>query len=100
MSAPNTSRLILRVQPGASRSEIVDWHGEGVRVRVDVSPTRGKANAAVIALLSTCLRVGRSEVKIIRGLSSRDKVVLIEGLDSDEMMLRLQSAINASGTGA
>ena len=96
MSEPTASRLLLRVQPGAQRSEIAGWHGESLRVRVAVSPTRGKANAAVIALLSDCLHVARADVKIVRGLSSRDKVVLILGLDSDEMNRRLQNVIDAT----
>ena len=96
MSEPTASRLLLRVQPGAQRSEIAGWHGESVRVRIAVSPTRGKANAAVIALLANSLQVARTDVKIVRGFSSRDKVVLILGLDSDEMNRRLQNVIDAT----
>ena len=100
MSEPIASRLLLRVQPGAPRSEIAGWHGESVRVRIAVSPTRGKANAAVIALLADCLQVARADVKIVRGFSSRDKVVLILGLDSDEMNRRLQNIIDATNPAA
>ena len=100
MSAPVASSLTLRVQPGARRSEIVDWHGDSVRVRVAVPPTRGKANAAVITLLADCLQVARADVTIVRGLSSRDKIVLIAGLDSDELNRRLQIAIDATNAAA
>ena len=98
MSAPIESRLILRVQPGAQRSEIAGWHDEGVRVRVAEPPVRGKANTAVISLLSDCLQVARSDVKIVRGFGSRDKVVVIVGLDSEEVNRRLQNAIDAADT--
>ncbi len=93
-SAP--AHLTLRVQPGADRSEIAGWHGEGIRVRVAVPPTRGKANTAVIALLAGVLQVAPADVKIVRGLSSRDKVVQIEGMDGAELNRRLESAIGAA----
>ena len=74
--------LRIRVNPGASRNR-VDGYDDGVlRLRVTAPPEAGKANAAVTGLLADFLGIPRSRLKIIRGLSSRNKVLEVAGLDS------------------
>jgi uncharacterized protein (TIGR00251 family) len=71
-------RLAVRVQPRASRAGVEDAGGGEWRVRVHAAPEGGKANAEVIELLAAYFRVPRSRVRILRGASSRIKVVEIE----------------------
>jgi len=47
-------------------------------VRVTATPEKGKANEKVIKLLAKHFKVAKSQVKIIRGLTSRNKTVEIE----------------------
>ncbi len=79
MDGPST-RLRVRVSPGAARSEVVGRHGEAWKVRVAAPPEGGKANAALIELLATTLGVARSEVEVVAGHGSRDKTVEVRGL--------------------
>jgi uncharacterized protein len=88
MSVPST-RLRLRVSPGAGRSEIVGRHGDAWKVRVSAAPERGRANDAVLALLSTRLGVPRSELTLLSGHTARDKVVELHGLSGEEAARRL-----------
>jgi len=76
-----TTRIRFRVAPGASRSDVVGRHGEGWKVRVAAAPERGKANDALIGLLADVLPVGRSDVVVVSGASSRDKIVAVNGID-------------------
>lgn len=79
----------VRVQPRASRSEIVGREGDVWRVRLTAPPAEGRANAALVALLAETLDVRRSDVAILRGQTSRDKLVEIAGLGEDQVASRL-----------
>ena len=71
----------IRVHPRASRNTVELTEDGAVRVRVTAPTDRGKANDAVIRLLASRLGVSRSAVRIVRGHTSRSKVVQVEGLD-------------------
>jgi uncharacterized protein len=88
-----TTRLRLRVSPGASRRPgVVGRHGEAWKVRVAAPPERGKANDAVLELLAETLALPRSSLAIVSGESSRNKVVELAGVEPDEIERRLAAA--------
>ena len=60
-------RLRLRVSPGAARPEVVGRHGDAWKIRVSAPPERGRANDAVLALLSEALRVPRGCIALVAG---------------------------------
>jgi uncharacterized protein len=76
--------LAIRVQTRAKRSEVAGERGGAVLIRVSAPPVDGKANEAVCRLIAERVGVPRSAVRIVRGESSRDKVVRIDGLSADE----------------
>ena len=100
MTRPVTSRLRARVQPNASRTEIAGWHGAALRVRTTAPPVEGKANLAVAQALASALNIPRTDVTVVRGRGSRDKVVEIVGIDEPESLRRLETHIklNARAT--
>ena len=73
-------RFAVRVQPRASRSEVVGVHGDALRVRLAAPPVDGAANEALIRLLADTLHVPRAAVTIVGGLSSRSKIVRVAGI--------------------
>ena len=79
---PRTS-LRLRVVPGASRPGIVGRHGDAWKVRVTAPPEDGRANDAVLDLLARTFDLPRRDVRLATGTSSRDKVVVLEGMTDD-----------------
>jgi uncharacterized protein len=85
-------KLPITVVPGSSRSGIAGWLGNTLRVRVTAPPERGKANAAVEALLSEVLGLSSGSARIVSGGSSRRKVVEIVGLSESEARRRLSDA--------
>jgi uncharacterized protein len=87
-----SSRLRLRVSPGAKRAGVVGPHGEGWKVRVAAPAEGGRANEAVLQLLSETLSVPRNAVALISGHAARDKVVQLAGLDPAQIERRLSSA--------
>jgi uncharacterized protein YggU (UPF0235/DUF167 family) len=60
---------------------VVGERGGAVVVRVTAPPVDGKANAALCALVAKAAGVPASRVKIVRGHSSRDKVLAVEGVE-------------------
>ena len=71
--------LQLRVQPRASRDEIVGPHGEeALKVRITAPPVEGKANTHLIRFLAKSFGVPRSQVTLLGGDSSRTKRIAIE----------------------
>ncbi len=91
MIAP-TTRLRLRVAPGASAPGIVGRYGDSWKVRVAAAPERGKANDAVLELLAATLAVPRANVTLVSGGGSRDKIVELSGIAPDEIERRLATA--------
>ena len=63
----------------ARRDEVVGVRGDQLVVRVQAPPVDGKANAAVEAFVAHAVGVPKSAVSVVRGHTSRDKVVRIEG---------------------
>jgi uncharacterized protein (TIGR00251 family) len=81
--------ISLRVTPSAGSDAIVGWRGDVLRLRVAAPAQRGKANEAVLRLLAAALGVERRRLRIVRGQTSRQKVVLVDGLDEAEIRARL-----------
>ena len=91
------ARIKVRVQPRASRNEVVGYREDEVRLRVTSPPEAGRANEGVIALLSQALHIPKSRICILRGLSSRNKLVLVEGLTEGQIRRRIEAALSRSG---
>ena len=72
--------LAVRLQPRAKREEVVGERGGAVVVRVTAPPVDGRANAALCALIAERAGVAKGSVSVVRGHSSRDKVVRVEGV--------------------
>ena len=92
MPSPGTREgqfLHVRVQPRASRNEVVGWQGPALRVRVTAAPTDGRANRAVVDLLAAACGVAPSAVELVRGAASRDKLFRVGDLSLDELKARL-----------
>jgi uncharacterized protein len=77
------ARLSVRVQPRARRNEIGGERDGSLLVRVTAPPVEGKANDAVRRLIAKRLGIAPGRVSVVRGASSRDKLVEIEGMDAD-----------------
>lgn len=85
-------RLKLRVTPKSRADEIVGVREDGtLHVRVSAPPEGGKANDAVLRLLSKALALPRSAVRLKAGTSSRDKWVDLDGIDAAELARRLET---------
>ncbi|PYM33773.1 MAG: DUF167 domain-containing protein [Candidatus Rokuibacteriota bacterium] len=88
-AAPPAARLRVRVEPRASRDEVVGWREETLRLRVSAPPLEGRANAAVVDLIARAAGVARSAVSVVAGERSRDKLVRVAGVSAAALRARL-----------
>jgi uncharacterized protein (TIGR00251 family) len=72
----------VRLQPRARRVEVVGERAGAIVIRVTAPPVDGKANAALCAFIADRAGVPASRVSVVRGSTSRDKVVRVEGADA------------------
>jgi uncharacterized protein YggU (UPF0235/DUF167 family) len=87
-----TTRLRLRVSPGAGRSAVVGRHGDAWKVRVTEAPERGRANDAVLRLLAETLALPRTALTLVSGHGAREKIVELTGMGPALTERRLASA--------
>ena len=83
------AKIWLRVYPNAGRSEIVGITDGVLQVRVAAPPVKGQANKELIAFLSKALAVGKGALTIVKGHTSRSKVIAIDGLSREDIIKRL-----------
>ncbi len=74
--ADGDGRLAVRVTPGA-KSEAIAIEDGRVVVKVRAKPEDGKATAAVLQLVARALEVAPSQVEMLRGATSREKLLRI-----------------------
>lgn len=79
-------RFDVRVQPRASRSEIVGEQEGALRVRLAAPPVDGAANEALVELLADLFHVAKRDVRIVAGATSRRKVVEVDGVTAERVL--------------
>ena len=93
LNQEESCKIDVRVQPKASRNQVDGFEDGTLRLRVTAPPADGKANTGVIALLAKTLGVSRSRLEIVRGHSSRNKVVSIATLSEQEVRRRIEAEV-------
>lgn len=73
--------LHVHVQPGAKNTELVGLHGERLKIRLKAPPVDGKANQELVKWVASYFGISKSQITLIRGLSSRQKTLQIVGLE-------------------
>ena len=87
MSATDV-RFAVRLTPRAAVDR-VDGVTDGVlRARVGAPAVEGQANNALIRLIAEELGVARSDVRIVAGATSRQKLIVIDGADPEAIVAR------------
>jgi len=78
----------VRVIPRSSKNSL-EWEQDTLKARLTAPPVDGAANAALIDLLAERLAVPRRTITIVRGSTSRQKIVEIAGLTLAEIAGKL-----------
>jgi len=90
-------RLKVHVNPRSSRNEITGWNGDALSIKLTAPPVEGAANRAAIQFLAESLGIKKSQITLISGQTSRDKVFEITGLSDPDLRSRLIAFLSARG---
>jgi uncharacterized protein (TIGR00251 family) len=85
--------LPVRAQPGARANAVRGEHRGALKVAVTQAPEKGKANRAVVELLSRELQLARSQFTLLSGDTSHDKRFVVSGIAAAELAARLQALL-------
>ncbi|KAI1468360.1 YggU-like protein [Daldinia caldariorum] len=96
-SSPEILQLRCHIRPGASkvREGVAAVTDESVELCVSAPPQDGRANKAVIEILSEILGVAKSDLQITHGMKNRDKTISIasacfrrdkSGMDDEDLV--------------
>ena len=84
--------LAVKVQPRAPANEIGEALGAELRLKVTAPPVDAAANEAVIRLLAERFDCPRGKIHILRGQTSRHKIIRLHGLSATEVIAKLSTA--------
>jgi uncharacterized protein len=86
---PGAVELTISVVPRSSRCEIVGIHNNALRIKLTSPPVDNEANKQCCEFIAKQLGIARQQVAIIRGQTSRHKVLRIEGVVEQEVQEKL-----------
>jgi len=89
---PHQDGIIIRVKvtPNSSKDALMGEHGDRLAVKLTSPAVDGKANKSLIKIIGKKLRVPPSSIIIIRGHTSREKVLFVRGIDEVTAMERMK----------
>ena len=79
------ARITVKVHPRAKRTAVAGRYGDGWKLDLAAPPVDGKANDECVRFFAELVRAPRSRVRIVTGLTSRTKVIDIEGIEQGEL---------------
>ena len=89
--------LPVRAQPGASRSGVRGQQDGMLKVAVTQIAEKGKANKALVDVLSKQLGLRRSQLELVAGETAAVKRFLVREIGMDELARRIAEALEAAG---
>lgn len=88
--------LCVRAAPGARRNGLAGEQNGALKVAVTQVAEKGKANQAIVDVVCKSLKLKKSQVELVSGVTSRDKRLLIRGLTAAELAERISAALTST----
>ena len=80
----------VRLKPGSKQEKIISIDEQDICIAVTAPPVDGKANKALIKFLAEVLDVAKSSITILRGQTSRIKLVEIAGMTKEDALFKIK----------
>jgi uncharacterized protein YggU (UPF0235/DUF167 family) len=72
--------LAVTVIPHAPHNAVAGFRNGSLLVKVSAAPEKGRANEAVLELIAEFLGTAPSKLRLLRGQTSRNKLVLLQNM--------------------
>lgn len=79
----------VKVQPRSAKNEIAGEQAGALKIKLTAAPVDGEANQALIKFLSVLLQVPKKDILLLRGESSRHKLIQIKGINMKTMLQKM-----------
>jgi len=87
--AAHEQLVAIRVQPRASRDQVLGLRGEAIAIALKAPPVDGAANAALLKLLAHTLHLPLSAIELVRGATGRSKWIRVDGWSAEQVRAAL-----------
>jgi hypothetical protein len=87
--ATHEQLVAIRVQPRASRDQVLGLRGDAIGIALKAPPVDGAANAALLKLLARELKVPLAAVELVRGATGRSKWIRVAGWSAEQVRAAL-----------
>lgn len=91
---PDGILLPVQAQPRARKNVLSGWHAERLKVCITQAPEKGKANHAILKLLAKALGLKRSQIELVSGQTSPQKMFCIHDIAADELLTRIEAVLS------
>lgn len=78
--------ISIKVTPNAARNEIAGFADDILRVKIAAPPLKGRANKELVNFLYRLLAVSKDRVSIVKGHTTRNKIVAIDGMSKESAL--------------
>ena len=85
--------IVVQVQPNASQNKILRFQDSVWHLKIAAPPVKGKANRELLRFLSDILGVGKGNLTIEKGITSKRKVIAIDGLGQRQVTAQLEELV-------
>jgi uncharacterized protein (TIGR00251 family) len=89
-SHPEGSTLPVRAQPKARKNAILGEYGGALKIAVTAPPEDGRANEAILEFLRRNYHFQRTQLELLSGHTSRNKVILVRGVTPAQLIALLE----------
>ncbi len=86
---PDGVRIEVKALPRSSKNQVQGEQDGALKVKLAAAPVDGEANQALVKYLASYLDIPRRNVVLLKGESSRNKVLEIKGLSREQLLQKL-----------
>lgn len=85
------AKIAVQITPSASKNEVIGMQNDVLRIKISAPPVKGKANKELIDYLSHLLGISKDRLDIIKGHTSKNKLISIDGLNKISVLEKILS---------
>jgi uncharacterized protein (TIGR00251 family) len=82
--------LSIKVIPKSRENGIVGWENGTLKIRLQAVAEKGEANRELIRFLSQIVKIPQRDITLVKGATSRHKIITFEGITQEQLLERLR----------